>query len=197
VTSLPQSWGTQQDERTLAFPCDRLVAAPDEAYFRGISIQAPPRVVYRWLCQMRVAPYSYDWIDNLGRRSPRRWTPGLEELAVGQKVMQIFDLADFTWDQHLTLRIKPGSLVARLFGDTAVTYRILASGTDTCRLLVKYLVRYPRGPWGWLVRRALPWGDWIMMRRQFLTFKALAEGTSDNGEAIDLSHRPGPSELGD
>jgi hypothetical protein len=36
-------------------------------------------------------------------------------------------------------------------------------------------VKYPRGPIGWIERLALPWGDLIMMRRQLLNFKGLAE----------------------
>jgi len=42
---------------------------------------------------MRIAPYSYDGIDNLGCESPRVLIPGLDELAIGQKVM-IGELAD-------------------------------------------------------------------------------------------------------
>jgi hypothetical protein len=143
-----------------------------------MTIEAPPQVVFRWLCQMRVAPYSYDWIDNLGRRSPRRLTPGLDDLAIGQEVMRIFELVDFDRDQHLTVRFKPGSLVRRVMGEGVVTYRIIADGARSCRLVVKVLVRYPRGASGWLLRHLLPWGDLVMMRRQLLNFKKLAEQTT-------------------
>ena len=46
----------------------------------------------------------------------------------------------------------------------------------SCRLVVKVLVRYPRGPLQRrLGSRLLPWGDLLMMRRQLLNLKALAE----------------------
>jgi len=124
---------------------------------------------------MRVAPYSYDWIDNGGRESPRALTPALEDLAVGQDVMEIFQLADFARDQHLTLRIKANSGAQRLFGDIAVSYLVVAKGARSCRLLVKLAVQHPPGVWGKLMRSLLPWGDLIMMRRQLLNFKQLAE----------------------
>src|SRR5262245_49978424 len=113
MASLVHTWGTQPHERALGFPCDRIIPGPDDAFYRGVTIQARPPVVFRWLCPMRVAPNSYDWIDNLGRQSPRQLTPGLDQLAVGQEVMRDFELVDFAQDQHLTLRIKQGSLAHR------------------------------------------------------------------------------------
>jgi hypothetical protein len=55
----------------MSFPCDRHVDSPDAAYFRRVVVQAPCAVVFRWLCQLRVAPYSYDWIDNWGGAARR------------------------------------------------------------------------------------------------------------------------------
>jgi hypothetical protein len=129
---------------------------------------------------MRVAPYSYDWIDNLGHQSPRTLTPGLDELVVGQKIM-IGELVEFERNQHVTILSISGIL-----GDSADTYLIVPRDSGNCRLLVKLLVRYPKGPSGWLLRLLLPWGDLIMMRRQLLNFKELAEGMSRR------SRRPPP-----
>jgi len=45
---------------------------------RAITIAAPPESVFPWLRQMgfgRGGWYSYDWIDNLGRRSARSTLP--------------------------------------------------------------------------------------------------------------------------
>jgi len=173
--SVARHWGTAAAERALPFPCDRYVARPDAAYFRGVTVHARPAALFRWLCQMRVAPYSYDWIDNRGRRSPRTLTPGMERLAIGQSMMRIFTLVEFAQDRHLTLRIKHGTGAFRLFGDVALTYLIEPDGPDRCRLLVKIVVCYPRGPAGQLMRWGLPWGDFVMMRRQLLNLKALAE----------------------
>jgi hypothetical protein len=169
------TWGTEEAERRLPFVCDNYLAHPDAVYFRGVTVRATPERIFRWLCQLRVAPYSYDWIDNRGRRSPRTLTPGLEHLAVGQSVMRIFTVVDFMRERHLTLRIKHGTGAFSLFGDLAVTYLIVPEGPERSRLLAKLVVRYPRGVRGALMRRLLPWGDLVMMRRQLLNLKALAE----------------------
>lgn len=173
--SIASTWGTSPEERRLPYPCDRVMPHPEDALYRGVTISASPEIVFRWLCQLQVAPYSYDWIDNGGRESPSTLTPGLEDLAVGQSVMQIFQLVDFALDQHLTLRFKANSRVQRLFGDIVISYCVVGKGASSCRLLAKLVARHPPGVWGKLMRILLPWGDLIMMRRQLLNFKQLAE----------------------
>jgi len=179
---LGRVWGVAESEQAVRFPCDALLDAPDDVLYRGVAIDAPPAVVFRWLCQLRAAPYSYDWIDNFGRQSPPRWTPGLERLAIGQRVMRIFTLVGFEPERQLTLRIVPNTPAERGFGEVVGTYRVSPQGTGS-RLLVKLLVRYPRGAAGAFMRRLLPLGDLIMMRRQLLNLKRLAEATRAGHDA--------------
>jgi hypothetical protein len=175
--SISRTWGTTLQERQLSYPCDHLIGKPDDSLYRAVTIDANAQVVFRWLCQMRVAPYSYDWIDNCGRESPRTLTPGLEDLVVGQDVMQIFQLVDFARNQNLTIRCKANSRAQRLFGDIAISYCVVGARDSTSRLLVKIVAQYPKGLWGQAIRSLLPWGDLIMMRRQLLNFKQLAEAS--------------------
>jgi hypothetical protein len=172
--SLATTWGTRPEERGGVWPCDRLAPPEAASLWRGVSVRAPAPVVYRWLCQLRAAPYSYDWIDNRGRRSPRQLTPGLEQLAVGQRVM-IFELASFAWGDHLTLATPAGGRGERLFGRVWCTYRVVPEGEGACRLLVKLRVAPSPGVRGWLLARLLPTGDLVMMRKQLLTLARLAE----------------------
>ena len=176
MQSISQTWGTEAAERELPFPCDGVISRPDETLFRAVTINASAEIIFRWLCQMRVAPYSYDWLDNGGRQSPRELTSGLEDLRRGQTVMTIFDLVDFTQNEHLTIRLKLHSSSNKTFGDIAVSYLIIPTSPASCRLVVKLVVKYPIGVRGQLMGIFLPWGDLIMMRRQLLNFKRLAEG---------------------
>jgi hypothetical protein len=171
VLGVARDWGSTAAERAMPFPCDDFLANPDGALFRAVDVDATAAVTFRWLCQLRTAPYSYDWIDNLGRTSPRTLTPGLENLAVGQTVMTIFELADFVVPRHLTLLLRRGRAV---FGDVACTYLVAPRSAQRSRIVVKMLVRYPA--LRRLAGHLFPLADLVMMRKQLLTLKHLAEG---------------------
>jgi hypothetical protein len=128
---------------------------------------------------LRVAPYSYDWIDNGGRRSPPTLTPGLDELALKQSVMRIFELRAFEPGRSLTMVNKKSQGARSIFGEVWISYVIRPVSEGVVRLLVKVLVRYPPGLLGWLMRVFLPGGDLVMMRRQLLNLKRLAEREFD------------------
>ena len=175
--NLSETWGTTAGERQLEFPCDESLARIDAQLFRGITINTSPDVVFRWLCQLRVAPYSYDWIDNGGQQSPQQLIPGLDQIEIGQDVMTIFTLESFIPNEHLTIRLKPSRRATSIFGNIAVSYLIIRQAENVCRLLVKLVVEYPSTWKGRLLRSFLPWGDLVMMRRQLLNLKQLAEAS--------------------
>ena len=178
--SLSETWGTTSSERERDFPCDASLAHVDAQLYRGITIHAAPEVVFRWLCQLRVAPYSYDWIDNGGRQSPQQLTPGIERIEIGQDVMTIFTLISFKQNEHFTIRLKPSRTAKSAFGDIAVSYLIVPKTATTCRLLVKLVVLHSQTLMGRLMRSFLPWGDLVMMRKQLMNLKRLAETTAGN-----------------
>jgi hypothetical protein len=168
-SSVVETWGTAPDEREAVYPCDGLIDDP-VAVFRAVDVEAPAGHVFRWVCQLRAAPYSYDWVDNFGRRSPRELTEGLDRLEVGQRFMTIFRLATFEEGRSVTLDV-----TTTLFGRVACTYRVVPSAPDRSRLVVKLLLAVPPGMRGWVTRHLLPAGDLVMMRKQLLTLKGLAE----------------------
>ena len=167
--SVIETWGSTEAERAMDYPCDDLVESPDGVVFRAVEVAAPAEVVFRWLCQLRVAPYSYDWLDNFGRRSPRQLTPGMEHLEVGQRFI-IFRLVSFEPGRSITL-----DSTTAWFGHVALTYRVAAVDDDHSRLVAKVAFVAPPGPIGLVMRCLLPAGDLVMMRKQLLTWKALAE----------------------
>jgi hypothetical protein len=163
------SWGDTAAERATPLPCDELVPGDVMVLNRAVDVAAPAAVTFRWLCQLRVAPYSYDLIDNGGRRSPRTLTPGVDRLEVGQRMCRIFTLDSFEPGSSLTLRlISPRG--RRAFGDVAITYAVVPTGPATSRILV----RVRSAGLDPIRRRVLAWGDLVMMRKQLRTFAALA-----------------------
>lgn len=163
--TLGESWGATAAERVLPLACDRLLADAPVRLHRAVTVDAPAALVFRWLCQLKLAPYSYDLIDNFGRTSPRELEPGVEQLAVGQRFMSIFSLVSFDLHEQITLRARR----------TAVTYTVLPAG-ERSRLLARVLfVPIGASVVAGFTARALALGDLVMMRKQLLTLKALIE----------------------
>jgi hypothetical protein len=159
------NWGASARECALAMACDDILPGASLRLHRAVSVDAPVSIAFSWLCQLKLAPYSYDLLDNLGRRSPRELVGGVDQLEVGQRFMTIFVLTSFAVEEQVTLR---GPRVA-------VTYALLPSD-GPARLVVRVLFDPPGGRLASaLAGRLLALGDLVMMRKQLLTLKALAE----------------------
>jgi len=163
--SVAHAWGSTVAERAAPLPCDELLPEARCRLNRGVSVHAPVPALYRWLCQLSVAPYSYDLIDNRGRRSPQELIPGADRLTPGQRFMSILRLSSFERDDHLTLGNRR----------TAVTYAVRA-GQQGVRLVARILFQPPGAHLGAAtLGPALAFGDLVMMRKQLLNLKSLAE----------------------
>jgi hypothetical protein len=179
-----RTWGSTEAERARPYACDRFLDDADEVLFRAVTVDAPAWLVYRWLCQLRVAPYSYDLLDNYGRRSPRVRDPENERLQPGATMVRIFKLVDLEPGRQLTMMI----VGTKVFGEVVITYEVTPQSDGATRLVAKLRVRYPRRS---LMRWILPLGDLMMMRKQLLTFKELAE-REHRSEAQPSSTRSEP-----
>ncbi len=84
-----------------------------------------------------VAPYSYDWIDNRGRRSPATLTPGADQLELGQRMAVVFELVSFDAPHQWTGLTTPRG--RRLFGPVAMTFAAEPDG-DGSRIVGRVAV---------------------------------------------------------
>jgi hypothetical protein len=157
-------WGVTSAETALRYPCDAVMPDPTFAAWRGVTVRARPEDVWPWVAQIRVAPYSYDWIDNLGRRSPQRLC-ALPEPVVGEPFTtalggrRLGRIVSVTKEQQLT-----GQIVGVL-----MSYLLVEDGAGT-RLLLKLVGRPSRA-----LAPLLSVGDLVMARRQLLNIAHLAE----------------------
>ena len=156
-------WGVTDDDVARHYPCDDIVKAPVLSAWRGVTVQAAVDELWPWVTQIRLAPYSYDWIDNLGRRSPQELRELAEPVAgdhysmtAGRPVGRILSVD------------RPTQLTAKIMG--AVMSYVLAPTDDATRLLLKVVL--PQGRW---LAPFVSVGDLVMARRQLLNLKQLAE----------------------
>lgn len=169
-----RNWGVEGSELTAEYPCERYLPEPRHRLLRGVTVEADNATVFRWVCQLKEAPYSYDLLDNLGRRSPRELTPGVEQLAIGQ-LMMVVRIVEYDDGRHITGVSTPSA--RRLFGRLALTYQVTPLSERRSRL-VACLAVARGGRLSSLRAEVLAYGDLVMMRKQLLTLKECAERTA-------------------
>ena len=166
-----RQWNATAVERIAQYPCDRYVQSPGERFTRAVGVESPPETVFRWLCQLKVALYSYDWIDNPGRRNPRSLTPENDRLEPGQEFL-VFWLVEFEQNRHKTGVVLPRA--ERVFGRLAISYVVEPRDTGRCRLVACLSVTAPSSVLESARLTLLAFGDLLTMRKQLNTLKERA-----------------------
>jgi hypothetical protein len=158
------TWGVVDGETALHYPCDDFVSSPALEVWRGVTVRAAPQAVWPWLTQVRVAPYSYDWIDNRGRRSPNMLL-GLPEPRVGD----VFTTAGRRQLGRIVSVEKGRQLTGTIMG-AFMSYVLVPHAPQSTRLLLKVVMATNR-----FLAPAVSIGDLVMARRQLLNLKHLVE----------------------
>jgi hypothetical protein len=156
-------WGVREDEVSRHYPCDDLVLDPVLAAWRGVTVHANPAQAWLWIRQLQLAPYSYDWIDNRGRRSPQHLSDLADHYVGGQYS------SSFGRPVGRVVAVEPGvGLTGKIMG-AYMSYVLVPEGDQT-RLLLKVVAGTGR-----IKAPLLCVGDLVMARRQLLNLKRLAE----------------------
>ena len=159
-----------REEHAAPMNGDHICGEPQLIATRAITIAAPPAEVFPWIRQMgfgKAGWYSYNIIDNLGRRSATSIHPEWQDVHSGDPIPG--GLIDF----HADLVNAPHTLVMSLRGSRRIAKRICFSlayelhdhpvGT---RLVTRVRARIDLPFGDLLARYVLGPGDGIMLRKQ-------------------------------
>lgn len=182
-----EQWGSTTEERASAVVGDDLCPNARIIATRCITIAAPPEAVFPWLRQMgfgRAGWYSYDWIDNVGRKSATSIEPHLQTLDAGGVLPG--GPADF----EAVVVDPPRALVMRLAQKGSASRRInfvLAYELRNCpegtRLVTRMRARIDAFGGPIIEKLLLAPGDGIMLRKQLLNLAQRAESTHSSSSA--------------
>lgn len=170
------TWGATPDEVSRPLPGDELVTRPTFNATRAITIAAPPQEIWPWLLQVgvtRAGWYSYDILDNLGRRSARRIIPELQNLAPG-------DVVPMSPNGKQGIPVlsmnPPASMVWGTPAESTWTWQLDSNPDGSTRLITRVRSRYR-----WLspsiaMSLLVEFTDVWMMRKMLLNLRDRAEG---------------------
>lgn len=169
---LLRNWGSTPDEISSALPGDGLCPDARIVATRSISLASPPEQVFPWLRQMgfgRAGWYSYDLLDNLGRRSARSIIDEWQHVSAGDMIPGgpvKFEAAVVDPPHSFVLRLAAkGRIGGRI--DFTLAYELRPAGGGT-RLVTRARARIDLPGGALLERLILEPGDGIMVRRQLL-----------------------------
>jgi hypothetical protein len=173
-------WGAMDEELARELPGDELVPEPSFNATRAITVRAAPEEIWPWLVQVgvnRAGWYSYDLLDNLGRKSVRRIVPELQQINVG-------DIMPMSPDGKYGIRVysldPPHSMIWGTLGDTTWAWLLEPRADGTTRLLTRVRSRYR-----WLSPSIafsvlLEFADIWMMRRMLLNLRERVEAMASS-----------------
>jgi hypothetical protein len=181
---IPQSRITATaKEHALVLPGDDLIPHPADSMTHAVTVQCNRIELWPWLAQMgadRAGWYSYDWIDNGGRRSASTIVSDLQHPPVGTIFPGLpgckegFVLLEKETNHWLVLGWPSET------GGYAVTWAFLLkdAGPTTTRLIVRVRAgaayrfrRLPQALSLWLARMV----HFVMQRKQLLGIASRAE----------------------
>jgi hypothetical protein len=175
-----QYWGATAEEINSSVVGDDLCSDATVVATLSITIGAAPQEVFPWIRQMgfgRAGWYSYDWLDNLGRKSATTIHDEWQSVAAGDKIPSgpiSFIAAIVDAPSHFVLEIKSpakkslGKKSPKMHFTLAYELRDDPQGT---RLVTRMRSRINL-PLGSLFEKLiLGPGDGIMLRRQLLNIK--------------------------
>ena len=173
-----ERWGATDDEVAAPMPGDELCPDARLVATRAITIAAAPGDVFPWLRQMgfgRAGWYSWDLLDNLGRRSARKVHPEWQALSSGDLV------PGGPVDFEAVVVEPPRRLILRLGSTPEKSRRVcftlaydLRDDPVGTRLVTRVRARVDV-PGGRLIERTvLGPGDGIMLRRQLVNLSRRA-----------------------
>jgi hypothetical protein len=170
-----QYWGATAEEISSSMVGDDLCSDATVVATRSITIGAAPQEVFPWIRQMgfgRGGWYSYDWLDNLGRKSATTIHDEWQSVEAGDKIPSgpiSFTAAIVDAPRHFVLEIQSlGKKSPKRHFTLAYELRDNPQGT---RLVTRMRSRINL-PLGSLFEKLiLGPGDGIMLRRQLLNIK--------------------------
>jgi proline iminopeptidase len=187
-------WGATDEEVQRLYPGVDLIPGGTRSPTMAVEIDAPPSKVWPWLVQMgygRAGWYSWDHLDNWGRKSETALHPEWQQIAVGDRLPSMpnnaswWEVAALEPERFLGLRatmdlqghpFDPSGPRPPAFTDSLWGFLLEATPEGGTRLVVSgYWAMRPR----WLKALTnivfLEPAHWIMQSRQFANLKRLAE----------------------
>ena len=169
-------WGATDAEVKRSMPGDEIVSQPSFNATRAVTIHAPAQNIYPWIVQMgvtRAGWYSYDLLDNLGRRSAESLLPEHQNIQIGDLIPISPDGKQGMWVKYF--RKNKWMLWWDKKGDTTWIWEIHPQGENQFRLITRVRVKYRWFSSAVLFNLLTEFFDILMMHKSMLGIKRRAE----------------------
>ncbi|TVR71750.1 MAG: hypothetical protein EA415_11035 [Sphaerobacteraceae bacterium] len=213
VRSWMRNWGATEAEVRAELPGEWVSPSPQYQARRGITINAPAEVVWRWLIQIgqgRGGFYSYDWLENLFSleiHSTDRIVPEFQALALGDFIaaepnhVAGWRVTEIDTGKSLVLTVsieESASPDAPQLDPDAFSgiwiFQLNPIDTSSCRLIADFRADFESGPLpAALLALLLEPVHFIMERKMLHGIRERAERSASDhpGEPIQVRHMTG------